>query len=168
MSTNPNIVWAETRIGELESEVADLRAYIRVERSKQRGFDAPAAPLPTSSNMGFVPAPSTSILRPSKSIVHYPGEGWATPLPNHGRKKTAMLLALASTIKGLRTQEIIAACTSGGIEGMTVENTSPQLSAYKADELIDLKDGVWTITTKGMDYLGDRGSLPEKKKGSVS
>jgi protein-disulfide isomerase-like protein with CxxC motif len=75
----------------------------------------------------------------------------------YGAKKRAFLTAIAATTHGLTTQGVITACESGGMTGLKPENTSPQLSSYKGDGLLDLKEGLWRITAKGRDFLAAKG-----------
>lgn len=70
-----------------------------------------------------------------------------------GRKKTAILRAIAGPANGLTTQEIVSACLNAGLEGTNQANTSPQLSLYKKQGFIRLADSRWVITEKGQLYL---------------
>lgn len=88
-------------------------------------------------------------------ITEVPG---VAPKPNpslqfDGTKKRTILGAIAASVPGLSTQQVIAACISGGLKETTQGNTSPQLSLYKSKGLLDLKDGLWKITPEGREYL---------------
>jgi len=71
----------------------------------------------------------------------------------YGAKKRFSLSLLAERAQGLPSHEIVAALAAGGWPTSTAENTTPLLSNYKSDGLLDQKDGRWVITTKGRNYL---------------
>jgi hypothetical protein len=83
----------------------------------------------------------------------------ATPrvvLEGYGAKKRVLLGVIADAKpNGLTTQGVIAAATKVGLENLKTENVSPQLSAYKTDLLLDLRDGLWHITIQGLKFLAD-------------
>lgn len=70
-----------------------------------------------------------------------------------GKKKNAILRAVAGPQNGLTTQEIVSACINAGLDDTNQANTSPQLSLYKTQDLIKLVNGRWIITDKGREYL---------------
>ena len=89
------------------------------------------------------------------SVHSQPKDGVKAPR-SYGAKKRAILMAIDASPQGLTTQGVIAACTSSGLEGLKTENTSPKLSAYKGEGLLELDNGLWRITPKGREFVALR------------
>jgi hypothetical protein len=77
-------------------------------------------------------------------------------LEGYGAKKRILLGVIADAKpNGLTTQGVISAATKVGLENLKTENVSPQLSAYKSGQLLELRDGLWHITIQGLKFLSD-------------
>jgi hypothetical protein len=140
-----SIRWAKAQIAEQDKAIAsadaaraaalakkaDLLAYIRVEQSKQTDW---------------VDHPVIGALNAAAEVFD---------ASTRGAKKRAILQSLLK-VPAAQTGWIIEAIKLLGIPGGTIENTSPQLSAYKTDGLVRLTDGGWSITQKGRDYLAEK------------
>jgi hypothetical protein len=70
--------------------------------------------------------------------------------------KQVFLRVIADESAGRTTQEVILAATLAGLENRNTGNVSPHLSSYRAEGLLDLNNGVWTITDKGREYLAPK------------
>lgn len=124
MSGSPTITieWVRAEKAKLKAAMADLEATERVLLQHQAGVAPPA------------PAPQENTLP----------EGY-------GAKKRILLRVIADARpNGLTTQGVITAATKAGLADLKTENVSPQLSAYKSDGLLELRDGLWHLTLAGM------------------
>lgn len=150
MNNTSRIRWAEDQIAEQDKIIADaeaaksaalamkadLQAYIRVEQAAERSREDEFAAKPILS-----------------ALV---AAGDAIEVSRRGTKKRAILQILKSLNTPQQTSGIIMQLPLNGVAGATVENTSPQLSAYKADGLVELVSDGWQITQKGRDYLAEK------------
>jgi hypothetical protein len=141
------IQWAEAQIIEQDKIIAeaeatkaaalsrksDLQAFIRVERDQANVRERAAASSPVLSALNAAAESFDASQR--------------------GAKKRAILATLDAYAAPMTTQAILAQLPAFGVTGAAVENTSPQLSAYKADGLVELTDAGWQITGKGRKYL---------------
>lgn len=140
------IEWAEAQIAEQDKIIADsearkaaalkikadLEAFLRIERQMEdRWVDQPF---------------TGALLAASDSFE----------ASRRGAKKRAILTILNGLNAPQQTSTIVMQLPAYGITGATVENTSPQLSGYKSDELVDLVSEGWQITDKGRAYLAEK------------
>jgi hypothetical protein len=127
---------AESAKAKALARKADLMAFIRVEREHADDFDWEAAQSPI---MGALNAAAASF-----------------DASQRGAKKKAILTILNSYNTPMSTSAITVALGAYSIAGATTENTSPQLSTYKADGFVALVDEGWKITQKGREYLAQK------------
>lgn len=138
------IDWVRQQLKVHRSKIADLEAMERVM------LDA-VSPQQTIANTPW-PAPLNQMVGPSvapKSLLE-------TIAGQYGHKKISILSALAGFEEGLSTSEIVDHLTKRGIEGMTVANTSPQLSGFGKNNLVSQNNGKWRITNAGRNYLAQK------------
>lgn len=158
MSTD-NIKWAEDAIAakkekilenraenaRLEAEIPDLEAYIRVEKAKAEAPNTVVGALGRAAM-----SPTAQNVRVSAEVKDLIDAG------TRGAKKRAILSMLDAFNGPMSTSTVIMTLPAYGITNATTENTSPQLSAYKADGLVALVFEGWKITQKGREYLAQK------------
>jgi hypothetical protein len=138
MSDAPTITleWVRAEKAKHKSILADLEATERVLLLRQSEAAPPIPPTP-----------------------HTP-----KPPEGYGAKKRVLLGVIADAKpNGLTTPAVITAGTKAGLVGLKTENTSPQLSSYKSDGLLELRDGLWHITLSGMAFLAESEEIKRRR-----
>lgn len=165
-----NIKWAEDAIAtkrakmqenlaenaRLEAEIPDLEAYIRVERAKASRSYGSLAIRPSGQANPAISVPLTAVVERAAKVANPFLKLIADEQQKRGAKKRAILSILDSYNTALPTSTILTLLPAMKIAGATTENTSPQLSAYKADGFVTLVDEGWKITQKGREYLAQK------------
>lgn len=130
MNDNPtiNLAWVKAQKANLLKQLQDLEATERVLRG--------------------VPADS----QPQLPLQPQPVVAVSVPASTYGSKKQALLEIVAMAPTGATTPSVISEGRKLGYDWKT-ENVSPQLSTFRKNELLELKDGQWFIAPKGREYL---------------
>jgi hypothetical protein len=158
-STDPDIAWAKREIAAEEiaiierekaiatskARIADLRGHIRI-------LEAKAPKNGTGTIMGAVAPPDPL----SQRVIVSAELAAMVDASVKGAKKRAILALLDSYNTHMQTAAIVSLLPAMGVSGATVENTSPQLSAYKNDGLVLLENDGWKITKSGRAYLAEK------------
>lgn len=145
MTTPFTLDWVREQLAASRARTADLEAMERVMSQTAPAVDwqQKLAKPPTP------PWPINGAPQPGPGPI--PPQAWE-PQP-YGAKKRAMFEIISRFKAGLATAQIANGLIEQGFEGTSVANTSAQLSGYRADGLLSLDGGLWSLTDDGRAYL---------------
>lgn len=135
-------------IASKRKEISERMQQLRVELAELDRMESALSPMPPldsgpdlvaqlEGDHGITVIPSTAAPIKKRRFI----EG--------GIKSAVMGVLVAKTPRGLTSQEILEALKAKGIF-LPRTSLSPQLSRLKKDTDIELNEGVWTATSKGV------------------